>query len=66
VAKITLPAPTPEKIDAEVWKMLSSDHSTFYYIFCWPNGTIDCTCPGYKYRVNCKHVDRVIEMREST
>jgi hypothetical protein len=48
----------------EAWKMLSSDHSTFYYIFVWPNGTIDCTCPGYKYRFDCKHVDRVREARE--
>lgn len=36
-----------------------SDNMTFYYVLCFDNGNITCTCRGFRYRDKCKHVEQV-------
>jgi len=37
----------------------SSDGVTSYLVRCLPGGTWTCTCPGFEYRGNCRHVRQV-------
>ena len=48
-----------ENTDANVKRIefIGSKGNTYYVTD--EDGKISCTCPGYKYRGKCKHVDEV-------
>ena len=44
------------------WEFTSSrDPSAVYYVTFGRAGHLECTCPGFTYRGNCKHVREVRE-----
>ena len=60
VVKIELLMGTAEKVatDSKAWKVKSSKGNKFYLV-TRVNGKFSCTCTGFEFRKDCKHVGAV-------
>lgn len=43
----------------------SSKSNIIYDVKLWPNKKATCTCPGFAFRKNCKHINKVKEIYSS-
>ena len=60
VVKIELLMGTAEKVatDSKAWKVKSTDGKKFYLVQR-VNGKFSCTCKGFEFRKDCKHIGAV-------
>jgi uncharacterized Zn finger protein len=49
-----------DQVKVESWSFTGSKNNT--YVVQKMDGMLQCTCPGYTFRGNCKHVKEVEEL----
>jgi len=40
------------------WKVKSDSVDKIYTVRFWANGSYSCECEGFKFRNNCKHIEK--------